>query len=809
MMNFNILRFLKTASAVVAVAAMLQAPTAFGQLNIIWTGATDTDWNTASNWNAGVPGSLDTAFIIDGAATPATVSTLVPTVTGVHVGQGGTLAADFNSSGNVDGTDLPIWESAFGLNANGDADNDTDSDGRDFLSWQRQFGQIANGDGQLDIIAGGDLTTTNFISLGSDSGRNGTLNVSGGSLTAVNIFSGNSGDVNPSLGTANFSGGTVSASGTIFVGAGTNTAGSSVTQSGTALVTTDGLNVGEASTASYSLSGGTLNVTNPDGFGGVRIGNGAQGTFTHSGGTLTTSGAHFAVGVFAQGTYAMPVGSTGVVNINGGGQLLVGNEDPGAGSLFDQDGGTVNSTTLTIVGRGSAVPATYDISGGALNTPTLHIGTSTASSGSSFIQSGGTVTLTSNMDIGVGGGGLGGAGSYSMSGGLLDAGNLIQVGGGADAAGSSLSVSGGTLNVVDINPGAFAQGTMSVSGTADVNMSGNMQISAAAGSSGSSLAVSGGTLDANSIFVGVSGGVGSVDLSGGTITTVGAMRVAENAASGGSFVAHSNGVLDGGGLVVGFRSSGTYTQTGGSILSDRIDLGGDIGAPGVFGTGVFNMSAGTVNTTGGTVVDSIAPEPGGSGTMNLSGTASYTSESISVGDNLTTFDGTLTGKTAGGTGVLSITGSSVDLSLGGVWIGDTGTLEVVADASGISTIVTTGGAHALGGGTFLIGDLDIDLSALASNADLTLIDNTDNVDASVLGTFAGLAEGATFMDSSGTKNVTITYVGGVGSNDVLLTNITDIPALAGAAVPEPASAMMLLVGLAGLASARRRRSDVA
>ncbi len=49
------------------------------------------------------------------------------------------LAADFDADMDVDSADLGIWQSAFGVNANGDTDADGDSDGADFLSWQREF----------------------------------------------------------------------------------------------------------------------------------------------------------------------------------------------------------------------------------------------------------------------------------------------------------------------------------------------------------------------------------------------------------------------------------------------------------------------------------------------------------------------------------------------------------------------------------------------------------------------------------------------------------------------------------------------
>jgi hypothetical protein len=53
------------------------------------------------------------------------------------------LPADFNHDNQVNGADLTIWRSSFGVNANGDANGDGDSDGGDFLVWQRQLGMTS------------------------------------------------------------------------------------------------------------------------------------------------------------------------------------------------------------------------------------------------------------------------------------------------------------------------------------------------------------------------------------------------------------------------------------------------------------------------------------------------------------------------------------------------------------------------------------------------------------------------------------------------------------------------------------------
>jgi hypothetical protein len=50
------------------------------------------------------------------------------------------FSADFDDDGDVDPTDLVIWQGAYKLNQLGDADGDNDSDGRDFLLWQQQYG---------------------------------------------------------------------------------------------------------------------------------------------------------------------------------------------------------------------------------------------------------------------------------------------------------------------------------------------------------------------------------------------------------------------------------------------------------------------------------------------------------------------------------------------------------------------------------------------------------------------------------------------------------------------------------------------
>jgi len=49
------------------------------------------------------------------------------------------LTADFDIDGDVDASDLALWETSFGVNPTADSNGNGVSDGADFLAWQRQW----------------------------------------------------------------------------------------------------------------------------------------------------------------------------------------------------------------------------------------------------------------------------------------------------------------------------------------------------------------------------------------------------------------------------------------------------------------------------------------------------------------------------------------------------------------------------------------------------------------------------------------------------------------------------------------------
>ncbi len=288
------------------------------------------------------------------------------------------------------------------------------------------------------------------------------------------------------------------------------------------------------------------------------------------------------------------------------------------------------------------------------------------------------------------------------------------------------------------------------------------------------------------------------------------------------------GVVD---LVGSLTGGGTVTGEAGSILtvggtSSTSTFAGAIqGSLNLVkaGTGTITLT-GPNSYTGSTTINAGTLKLGAGG--SLTGTSSITvahgatfdvsAVAMTIGHGTLLVNGnlagavTVTGGTIGGSGTiggaLTLSGSATlspgnspdqffagDLTLGG---GTNYLVEILSGAypgNGVS-----GYDQTVVAGSVTLGDLnglpnlllDTSIFALQRNQVLTIIDN-DGADA-VAGTFHGLDEGAQVL-VGGVPFFTISYAGGSG-NDVTLTSL----------VPEPASGLLLT--LAGLAAARRRRS---
>ncbi len=328
--------------------------------------------------------------------------------------------------------------------------------------------------------------------------------------------------------------------------------------------------------------------------------------------------------------------------------------------------------------------------------------------------------------------------------------------------------------------------------------------------------------------VGASAGSGTLNMSSGSLTSTGwAFVGADNtAADTATFNLSGNAAFD--------TTQRFYTGIGGGSSTATLNVSDSaslVGAQNIFGANAGNT--GVVNQSGGSVASNdwttIGEASGAQSTYNLSGGTFTAGSDLTIGqaDAGTTGTFNLSGGSAtvnvamfvgrgefgggGATGNLNIDGSAGTFSANGdVHFGGhsfaaqdaTGNLGFTADAAGVSTLDIAGSLFLNDGTTVGGSGLSVDLTADSDFAsfgatgtpmEILLVNNINN---SVTGTFAGLAEGATISIGGG-KTGTLSYVGGDG-NDISVTVLA-------AAIPEPSSVLLASLGLMGLV-ARRRRS---
>ena len=371
---------------------------------------------------------------------------------------------------------------------------------------------------------------------------------------------------------------------------------------------------------------------------------------------------------------SLSVGSGGALTISNS-ALTVGGISNGSfaidGSVAVLDGSTVtgtNSFSLTVVGR--VATGTLSVSGGALQSSSLYLGSGKVSSGVVSLDAG-SVACRDRLLVGGNG-----AGAVWQSGGLLIATNILSAIGflgpgqltisnstmlagdltvgcytqGISTAANTLTVAGGQLaqNGSYTMIGCSGVGQLTVAGTVVLNsllgvgidkgtgavwvVGGQLTVTNGdtfIGCSGlGQLIVSNGTVRANTLYVGndpfaisdvfytnapVSQGVSS-GISDGTLT-----------AAGGTVVVRSNLVV---GAYVG--ATGTVWAPGGQIIATN-----DATAVGYMGIGRMAVSNGTVETLGmfvGQVGDS-------QGTLTVAGGALISWGDVVVGDCATNATG--------------------------------------------------------------------------------------------------------------------------------------------------------------------------
>lgn len=374
-------------SATLALCPFLALP-AFAQQasNSTWTGATDSNWNEASNWNpAAIPGTGSNAGILNG----NTVQLSTNAASGIdQLLINGASVLDLTAQLSITS---PTNGHGLYVGANGGSGILNVGSGGTLGLTGGNFGVGRGQTGLVTLAAGGTITasTINEFHLGWDGGGTGTITQTGGTFTKtgggdlrIGAFGG-SGIYNISGGTANLENLRIS-----FAGSGTGT----INQTGGIVNHTGELALGWASTgnATYNISAGSLTSSQRIRFG---IGNGVRTNLVNqTGGSVTVTDGRIDIGETAGPTNTYSI-SGGTVTVNGDGRILVGAFNNSSGNLDVSGTGVVDVSGLTL-GDGGTAAGTVNLNGGTVRTNRI------VSGGSSSTQhlnlNGGTIVAKSS-----------------------------------------------------------------------------------------------------------------------------------------------------------------------------------------------------------------------------------------------------------------------------------------------------------------------------------------------------------------------------------------------------------------------------
>ncbi len=333
----------------------------------------------------------------------------------------------------------------------------------------------------------------------------------------------------------------------------------------------------------------------------------------------------------------------------------------GIGS-FVQSGGTntlSSSPGVLYLGYASSAAGSYSLSNGLLSTSYEYIGLYGTGA---FTQTGGQHLAPNGMYLGSAAGGYG---SYNLSGGTVSDGNYGIIG---PSGTGSFTQSGGVFSLY--NASQPDHSLILASGTAAMG----------------TYSLSGGSLSASSEIIGGTG-IGSITQSGGT-NTVNVMRVdymVLGYTSGGTGTYN----LSGTGLLIstppesiGYYGNGSFTQSGGTNSA----AGGLVLAQYGGSTGIYNLNGGLLRLSG-------LSRGSGNGTFNFGGgtLGAIAPWSSSLSINLSSASGTAAIDTGGG-----------DIVLSGNLTGGGGLAKIGSGSLTLTGVNNYGGDTIIDGGTVQI-----------------------------------------------------------------------------------------------------------
>jgi hypothetical protein len=611
-----------------------------------------------------------------------------------------------------------------------------------------------------------------------------TMNVHGGYLAIANgasssgLFVMNGGTLNVGVQTTvGGDAGTAGGNGSLIINNGTVNSALRVWANGQVTINGGTLDVGSTpndnifNQGTITLNDGVVNmggdITGP----GFFIQNGGTVNIANGTGIDTQDIAVNAGSVVANGNVAIGkgAGSTGILNVNGGGVTVNGTLG-------------VGNTGSTTSGSGTG---TLNVSGGTLYADTILEGSTTGGSGNVTINGTGEVTVGGGLSMNS----VTVAGNGKLT--VLDQNppvgedpvlNRSIVGG--YLRDGAMNVNGGTvitpkmkLGVTSGKTGTYTQTAGNVTvGILGVGNDGTMTTGAGSGV----FSISGGTLYADTILEGsTTGGSGNVTINGtGEVTVGGGLSVNSVTVAGNGKLT----VLDQNppvgedpvlnrSIVGGYLRDGAMNVNGGTVISPKIKLGITSGK-----TGTYTQTAGAV-TVGilGVGNDGTMTTGAGSGVLNISGGTLYA-------------DTILEGSTTGGSGNITINGTG-EVTVGGgfssnsVTVAGSGKLTVLdqnppaGEDPVLNRSIVGGylrdGAMNVNGGTVITPKMKLGVTA-GKTGTLTQTGGTLTVNTLGVGNDATTTGGAGIGEATltgGTLNATNLLIGSTagGSGTVTLT----------------------------------------